>query len=165
MRLIPITIRVAKEYIKTHHRHNKPPVGWKFVVGLIDDESGELVGVGTAGRPVARHYDDGLTLEVNRTCTDGTPNANSMIYGALWRAAKALGYTRAITYTQCSESGASLRGAGWVRVKDLPPRKSWAESSVKLREIRDPIGTGGVPRVLWEIKARTTRGDIEECGK
>jgi hypothetical protein len=39
---------------------------------------------------VARHYDDGLTLEVNRTCTDGTRNANSMLYGAVWRAAKAM---------------------------------------------------------------------------
>lgn len=141
MKLIPITLRAAREFIERHYRHNKPPIGWKFGVGLIGDD-GQLVGVGTAGRPVARHFDDGLTIEVNRTCTDGTVNANSMIYGALWRAAKALGYMRGITYTQEGESGASLRAAGWVKVKDLPPRKSWAESSVKLKGIRDPIGNG-----------------------
>ncbi|MGN9796199.1 XF1762 family protein [Streptomyces sp. OZ13] len=51
-------------------------------------------------------------LEVTRTATDGTRNANSLLYGAAWRAAKALGYTRLITYTQASETGASLRGTG-----------------------------------------------------
>lgn len=112
-----------------------------------------MVGVATAGRPVARHYDDGRTLEVNRTCTDGTKNANSMLYGAVWRAAKAMGYLRCITYTQADETGASLRAAGWVRVKALPARKSWADSSVSLRGKKDPVGTGGVPRVLWEIRA------------
>ena len=93
-----------------------------------------------------------LTLEVNRTCTDGTKNANSMLYGAIWRAAKALGYTRLITYTQADESGASLHAAGWVKVKEIAPRKSWADSSQKLKGIRDSVGNGGVARVLWEIK-------------
>ena len=111
----------------------------------------ELIGVATAGRPVARHLDDGFTLEINRTCTDGTPNANSKLYGAVWRAAKAMGYKRAITYTQANETGSSLRAVGWLKVKNLPARKSWAESSVKMRSKKDPIGNGGVERVLWEI--------------
>ena len=64
-RIVPITLKAAKEFIASHHRHNKPPVGWKFGVGVMDGEV--LVGVATAGRPVARHLDDGLTLEVNRT--------------------------------------------------------------------------------------------------
>ncbi len=148
--VVPITLAQAKVFIAEHHRHNKPPTGWKFGVGLQLD--GALVGVATAGRPVARHYDDGLTLEVNRTCTDGTRNANSMLYGAIWRAAKAMGYRRCITYTQADETGASLRAAGWVRVKQLPARKSWAESSVALRDKRDPVGNGGIPRVFWEVR-------------
>ncbi|MER6082978.1 XF1762 family protein [Streptomyces sp. NPDC001833] len=41
--------------------------------------------------PAARHLDDGTTLEVTRTASDGTRNANSPLYGASWRAAKALG--------------------------------------------------------------------------
>jgi hypothetical protein len=150
LRVVPVTLREASAFISQHHRHNKPPRGWKFGVGL---RSGEvMVGVATAGRPVARHFDDGLTLEVNRTCTDGTRNANSMLYGAVWRAAKAMGYIRAITYTQADECGASLRAAGWVKVKDIGARKGWAESSVALREKRDPIGNGGVPRSLWECR-------------
>ena len=92
-----------------------------------------MVGVATAGRPVARAFDDGYTLEVNRTCTDGTRNANSMLYGAIWRAGKAMGYRRCITYTQADETGASLRAKrGWVKVKELAARASWAESSVTL---------------------------------
>lgn len=148
--VVPITLKQAREFVAAHHRHNKPPVGWKFGLGLQLGE--KLIGVATAGRPVARHYDDGTTLEVNRTCTDGTPNANSMLYGAVWRAAKAMGYRRCITYTQADETGASLRAAGWVKVKELEARKSWAESSVALKDKRDPVGNGGVPRVLWECR-------------
>lgn len=153
MNIIPITLRDAKAFVAQHHRHNKPPTGWKFGVGLC--VGSELVGVATAGRPIARMLDDGLTLEVNRTCTDGTRNANSMLYGAVWRAAKAMGYLRCITYTQADETGASLRAAGWVKVKEIPPRGSWAASTAdpKLRAMRDAKGTGGIARVLWEIKA------------
>jgi hypothetical protein len=155
-RVVPVTLKTARAFVSEHHRHNGPPTGWKFGIGLKVGES--LIGVATAGRPVARHYDDGLTLEVNRTCTDGTPNANSMLYGAIWRAGKAMGYLRCITYTQADESGASLRAAGWVKVKTLDARKSWAESSVALRDMRDPVGNGGVSRVLWEC--RVTPADV-----
>lgn len=152
LEIVPITLRCACAFIKENHRHNKPPRGHKFSIGLECD--GELVGVATAGRPVARAFDDGRTLEINRTCTDGTKNANSMLYGAIWRCAKAMGYLRAITYTQADETGSSLRAVGWVRKKELPPRKSWAESSVKLKEIRDTVGNGGVARVLWAIEVK-----------
>jgi hypothetical protein len=152
MQIRPITFKAACDFVKEHHRHNKPPQGHKFSISLWVEEA--MVGVAMAGRPIARHFDDGLTLEINRTCTDGTRNANSMLYGAVWRAAKAMGYTRCITYTQCQESGDSLRAVGWVRVKEIEPRKSWAESSVKLRDKKDPVGNGGVARILWEIRVR-----------
>lgn len=148
----PVSFRAACDWVTAKHRHNKKPCGHKFSIALFSGES--MVGVGMASRPVARHFDDGLTLEVSRTCTDGTPNANSMIYGALWRAGKAMGYRRLITYTQADESGSSLKAAGFVKVKDLPPRKSWADSSVKLRSKKDPVGNGGVARVLWEIRVQ-----------
>ena len=152
MKIVPITFRAACAFVLNLHRHNKPPRGHKFSIGLVDDDN-NLIGVAMAGRPVARHFDNGLTLEVNRTCTDGTKNANSMLYGAIWRAGKAMGYKRCITYTQQDESGDSLRGAGWVKVKELSARKSWAESTAKetLKELRDPVGNGGVSRTLWEI--------------
>ena len=148
----PITLKASCEFIKQHHRHNKPPVGHKFSIAVYAGDA--LVGVATASRPVARHFDDGRTLEVSRTCTDGTKNANSMLYGSVWRAAKAMGYLRCITYTQHDETGASLRGAGWEKVKDISARKSWAESSVTLKHKKDPVGNGGVARSLWEIKIR-----------
>jgi hypothetical protein len=148
MNLKPITFREACTFVAEHHRHHKPPRGHKFSVAV--EHAGEIVGVAMAGRPVARALDDGFTLEVNRTCTDGTRDVNSMLYGATWRAAKALGYRRLITYTQAGESGASLRAAGAVRVADLAARGSWADCSVSLKDVRDPLGSGGVARVRWE---------------
>lgn len=151
LRITPITFRAACDFVTALHRHNKAPRGHKFSVGVT--RYGALVGVAMAGRPVARALDDGETIEVNRTCTDGTKNANSMLYGAVWRAAKAMGYTRAVTYTQHDECGASLRAAGWRRAAALKPRGSWAESTAdaSLKAMRDPVGDGGVERVRWEI--------------
>jgi hypothetical protein len=150
LEVVPLTFAQVREFIAKHHRHNKPPVSWKFGCGVA--LAGSLVGVVSAGRPVSREIQqrEPLTVEVNRTCTDGTRNANSMLYGAIWRAAKALGYDRAITYIQGDEDGASLRAAGWVKVKDIPARGSWAEHSLS-RTGRDD-STGGVARQLWEIR-------------
>lgn len=153
LEIVPITFRAACAFVAEHHRHNKPPRGHKFSIGLQFGD--RLCGVAMVGRPVARAFDDGRTAEVNRTCTTGERNANSMLYGAAWRAAKAMGYRRLITYTQAEESGASLRAAGWVRVRDIEPRGSWADSTAdpRLVAMRDPVGNGGVRRVLWEVRS------------
>lgn len=148
--VVPLTFRQGAKFVAEHHRHNKPPRGCKFVIGVCDS-AGTLHGVAMVGRPIARHCDDGLTAEVNRTCTDGYPNASSALYGAAWRIAAAMGYRRMITYTQADETGASLRAANMIKIRDLPARKGWADSSVALRAIRDEEGNGGVPRSLWEI--------------
>lgn len=154
MIVAPITFRAACAYVAEHHRHNKPPRGHKFSVSVQQD--GEVVGVAMAGRPVARALDDGFTLEVNRTCTEGHPNANSMLYGAVWRAAKAMGYRRCLTYTQADETGASLRAVGWRRDAELAPRGGWAEATAdeKLKAMRDPVGNGGQARVRWVIEIK-----------
>jgi hypothetical protein len=114
MTLRPITLAEARQFIAQHHRHNDPPITRKFGVGVECD--GELVGVAMAGLPKSRALmtADPYLLEVNRTCTTGAPNANSMLYGAVARAAKALGYRKLITYTLESETGASLKAAGWT---------------------------------------------------
>lgn len=112
LELRPISFAEASAFVKHNHRHNKPPVGHKFSISVYDD--GRLCGVAMIGRPVGRYLDDGVTLEVNRLCTDGTKNACTILYGAAWRAAKALGYKRIFTYTRESENGASLRAAGWT---------------------------------------------------
>jgi hypothetical protein len=146
--IVPATFRQACAFVARHHRHHDPPRGCRFCLGVATEDA--LVGVAMVGRPVSRHYDDGFTLEVNRTCTDGTDNANSALYAAAWRAAKALGYRRLITYTQEGEAGVSLRAAGWRVIAERPARDSWAASSVQLRHLRHPVGAGGVARTLWE---------------
>ncbi len=111
LEIVPMTLREANAYVEQHHRHHGPVPGQKYSIGLSDGE--KIVGVAIVGRPVSRHLDDGWTLEVNRLCTDGTKNACSMLYAAAWRAARAMGYKRLITYILESENGASLRAAGW----------------------------------------------------
>lgn len=109
----PCDFKTVRDFVGEHHRHNKPPVGHKFSIACYDGD--RLCGVVMVGRPVGRYLDDGLTLEVNRCCTDGTYNACSMLYGAACRAGKALGYKRIFTYTRESEPGTSLRASNWIR--------------------------------------------------
>jgi hypothetical protein len=59
---------------------------------------------------------DGWTAEVSRLATDGSKNACSMLYGAAWRACRALGYRRLITYILDTEPGTTLQAAGWKLV-------------------------------------------------
>lgn len=145
LHLVPVKYADAAGFVAEHHRHHRPPPGHKFSIGVANDD-GVLVGVAMVGRPVARHYDDGMTLEVNRTATDGTKNANSMLYGACWRVASGLGYRRLITYTQDGETGASLRGAGWRVVNQLAPKAGWTRPS----RPRVDRGVDRIARTLWE---------------
>lgn len=108
----PIHLKDAKEFVRLHHRHNIPPVGGKFAIACYDDD--RLCGVAICGRPIARHLDNGITLEIYRNCTDGTYNACSKLYGACCRIAKNMGYQKIITYTLDKENGASLRASNFV---------------------------------------------------
>jgi hypothetical protein len=144
--IVPVSFEDACAFVAEHHRHHQPPVGHKFSLGVAAGRV--LVGVAIVGRPVARSFDDGTTLEVTRTATDGTPNANSALYAAAWRAAKALGYRRLITYTQPGEgeTGASLRAAGYRIVAERAARSGWDTPS----RPRTRLGTEFVKRYLWE---------------
>ncbi len=113
MKIIPINLKEANKFISEKHRHHNAAVGCKFSIGLVDDMN-NLCGTAVCGRPVSRYYDDGLTLEITRMCTDGTQNACSMLYGACVRAAKAMGYRKVITYTLESENGASLKASNFT---------------------------------------------------
>lgn len=110
--LRPITQAEAFAFVHQHHRHHDVPVGALWWHGA-HDEDGRLVGVAIVGRPSARKLDDGLTAEVTRLCTLGTPNACSLLYGAARRVALDKGYRRGLTYILDSEDGASLRASGW----------------------------------------------------
>lgn len=114
LNLTPINQKNAKEFVKAHHRHHKPPVGSIFQIACkIDDV---IVGVIIVGRPVSRLLDDGFTVEVSRCCTNGYKNACSFLYSAAWRAARAMGYRRLITYILSSESGVSLKASNFKYV-------------------------------------------------
>lgn len=144
LELQPITFKEASAFIKEHHRHHLPTQGWKFGIAVNDGE--KVVGVVTIGRPVSRHLDDGWVLEVTRNCTDGTKNAASMLYGAAWRAVKAMGYRRLITYTLVEEEGVSLRAAGW-KVLYQTRGGSWSCES-RPRVDTHPLGQ----KSLWEAQ-------------
>ncbi|MFI7077542.1 XF1762 family protein [Micromonospora sp. NPDC049903] len=144
LRTVPVSFAQACSFVEDWHRHHRPPRGHKFSIGAADQD-GVLVGVAVVGRPVARMLDDGQTLEVTRVATDGTRNANSLLYAAAWRAARALGYRRLITYTQDGESGASLRASGWRVLATRPPAPGWSRPS----RPRTDHGTAHIGRQRW----------------
>lgn len=148
LRLQPITYREACRFITLHHRHHGKPQGWLFGVAANNGES--VVGVITIGRPVARRLQDGYTAEVTRCCTDGSKNCASLLYGATWRAARALGYRRLITYTMETEPGTSLRAAGWKNI-GTTAGKSWSVPS-RPRIDTHPLGQ----KLLWETREAVT---------
>ena len=110
--IVPISFREACAYIERNHRHHPPPRGMVLCIAVSDGD--RIRGVAVVGRPVARRLQDGFTAEVTRVATDGVRNGCSMLYGAAWRAARAIGYNRLVTYTLPKEGGASLRGAGFT---------------------------------------------------
>lgn len=144
--LMPISYGDACMFIGQHHRHHAAPQGHKYSIAVTEGQ--DVVGVIMVGRPVSRHQDDGLTLEVTRCCVvEGVPNACSMLYGAAWRAARPLGYQRLITYTLPSEGGASLRAAGW-RVIGQTQGGEWSRPSRPRPQVRQPG-----QKTLWEAPA------------
>ena len=142
LRLTPITLREANRFVAEHHRHHPPARGCILVVAVAEDD--QVRGVAIVGRPVARKLQDGYTAEVTRVCTDGAQNACSMLYGACWRACRAIGYRRLVTYTLPSEGGASLRAAGWRLIGEAGGG-SW-NSVGRPRVDKHPT----IPKFRWE---------------
>jgi hypothetical protein len=143
LELQPISFAEAAAFVTLHHRHHTAPVGHKFSIAINDGE--QVVGVVMVGRPVSRKLDNTWTLEVNRCCVlDNIPNGCSMLYSAAWRAAKALGYKRLITYTLQTEPGTSLKAAGWKVIGETAG-KSW-NVPTRHRVDKHPLQ----PRLLWE---------------
>lgn len=152
LEIVPVTLEVANDFVRRHHRHHKPTPGHKFSIGVARIEAtacpedprlaewaSRLCGVVIVSRPVAAKLDDGETVEITRCCTDGTRNACSMLYGAARRAARSMGYKRVLTYTLPDEGGASLRAAGFRIDKEAAggPSRWWHKPGRALR------GAGG----------------------
>ena len=135
LHLLPVSLRTANAFVLAHHRHHHPVQGAKFALAVTLADSDLIRGVAIVGRPVARHLDDGWTLEVTRLCTDGAPNACSKLYRAAWKVARALGYIRLITYTLSDEGGASC----------APPAGGWSARAAAAPGAV-PAGRAPIPR-------------------
>lgn len=143
--IAPVDFEAAAAFVREHHRHHTPPVGHKFsLAAWLGDR---CVGVVIVGRPVARHRDDGQTLEVTRLCTTGERNVCSFLYGAAARAAFALGYRRIGTYILKREPGTTLAAAGWKLIGEVRGR-SWSTPS-RVRTDKHPTEA----KLLFELEA------------
>ncbi len=146
--IVPCTLAQANAYVAQHHRHHQSVTASRFALAVADNR-GKVRGVAIVGLPVARAYcppQECWTAEVRRVATDGCKNACSMLYAAAWRASRNIGYKKLITYTLTTESGASLRAAGWHKVAQCKAR-SWDTPSRR----REPTPAGTVSKWRWEI--------------
>jgi hypothetical protein len=156
LRLCTVTFAEACAFIDRHHQHHPAPSGWRWGHGVRN--GGDLVGVVTVGRPVARAYDPTRIVEVTRLCTNRalhpavTRHAASMLYGAAARRARARGFERIITYTLETEPGTSLIAAGWTAERRIRG-KSWNTPS-RPRVDRAPT----CPKVRWAKLLRRSSG-------
>ena len=155
IKLIPITLKQANEFVLSHHRHHSKVQGCKFCVGVVDERN-KIRGVAIVGRPVSRYLDNGLTAEVTRLCTDGFSNACSFLYGACARIAKQMGYERYyLIYFRIGTRGksASIRLAGtrnlrWWKLEHTRQTKKQQSKSMQetnvCKEFDGFILTGGI---------------------
>lgn len=120
----PTTLRHANGFVQLVHRHHKPARGCVFALAAVEGD--RVRGVAIVGRPSSRMLQDGVTCEVTRLATDGTPNACSKLYAAVARIARQMGYERIFTYTLPSEGGASLRASGWTLETTTAGGGSWS---------------------------------------
>lgn len=143
MRIKPLTLKQANELVSTLHRHHKPVRGHRFSIGLEHD--GKIIGAAVVGRPVARMTPAYSVAEVSRLVTDGTPNACSKLYGAVARITCEMGFDRVQTFILFSETGISLRAAGWTKDERYSGGGDWNRPSRGGRRRDQPED----PKTLW----------------
>lgn len=149
--VIPMPLREANDFVEQFHRHNGRTTrdGGKFAIGVSDGS--QLWGVAIVGRTLSRVLHDSYTAEVLRVCVhpEAPKNCCSFLYGRCWRVWEAMGGKKMVTYTLASESGASLRGAGWKLIGETAPagKAGWSRDG---RERRwQPIY--GQQKFRWEV--------------
>lgn len=146
LRILPVTLRQARAFVQEHHRHHRAPQGGLWAIALLRGE--ELVGVAIAGRPVSRVLQRQGYCEIVRVCVlEGVRNGCSMLYGRCRRISQLMGYARTVTYTMPSESGASLRAAGYER-RGETEGGGWSRPS-RPRSDRHPLER----KTRWEAVA------------
>jgi len=150
----------ANLHISEFHRHHGPVRASFFQIGAFRKtqapeltELTEFVGCVVVGRPNARAICDRFTSEVTRLCVRaGHFNVCSMLLGAAWRACKAMGDQRLISYVRHDESGSCYRASSWSPCAITKARK-WNSERRKQTSLPGVLleSTESVPRVRWEI--------------
>lgn len=152
LRLRPWTVKrsAAIQFNADVHRRLPSIQGAMWCVSVREGE--EIVGIALVGHPSQEQTTDEYDhLRVLRVAVkEGHKNACSMLYGACWRAARAMGVTSMDTFTHLDEPGTSLRASGWTeggftaggehsrngrprkpQVDAAPKRRWWAPGSLK----------------------------------
>jgi hypothetical protein len=88
MRVGDISLKVAEEFLENHGRHYKAPVEPICAIAVYDADG--LHGAAILGRREAG------VGELAHIYVDGISQGYSLLYGACWRALKALGYEKAV---------------------------------------------------------------------
>jgi hypothetical protein len=124
--VVPCELDEANAYVLAYHRHLDPVVGHRWSVAVADPD-GKVRGVAIVGRPIGKSDQDGWTVQILRSATDGHPNAASALNAACCRAAFALGYRRVLSFTLQSEPGTSYKAAGFklIGLAGKPDGKGW----------------------------------------
>ena len=152
LHLRPWTVKRADSLEFVHQVHRRLPK-IQGAMWCVSVRSGaDIVGVALVGWPSQEQTTDEMDhLRVLRVAVkEGYPNACSMLYGAAWRAARAMGVTSMDTHTHLDEHATSLKASGWTdggltsggehsrvnrprkaAIDPLPKRRWWAPGSVK----------------------------------
>ena len=149
----------ANAYIVEHHRHHGRVTGHRFIIGA--EKAGELVGVAIGGRPRARMVEQYRHVEVSRLCSAGARNVCSFLYSRCSRVAREMGFRSVFTAILESESGTSLKAAGWAYAyttrggsQDRPSRRRVDRSPTEPKQIWAPEWCLDVVRTLNAEQAR-----------
>jgi hypothetical protein len=148
MKIVPLTLREANDFVEAWHRHSARTSndGGKFAIGLHNG-GGELVGVAIVGRPVARLLQVEGAAELLRLCTSpaAPKGSGSKLYARAKRIWQLMGGTKLHTYTLARESRATMKGAGVREPTAIVDGAQWDREA--RRRDRRPIYDE--PKLRW----------------
>lgn len=141
-------ITIARVAVARMHRHlPKPPPSGLVAFEVVSTDTRWPCGWALVGRPTSRVLQERGYVEVTRCVTDGTPNACSALYGAASRWARQIERPAIVTYTLASESGVSLRAAGWVECGMTGTGQRQFDTPSRRRSLR--VGDVALPKRRW----------------
>ena len=98
MKIIALSVKDAEAFLAKHERHYKAPVESICAIGVGEYDGGDADGFGRGivihGAAILGRRADG-DGELAHIYIDGASQGYSLLYGACWRALKALGYEKA----------------------------------------------------------------------